>query len=109
MIGRRGFITGLVSLVAMPAVARIDDHPDYAYLDIIDKKINGRTFDLRGRRIVLMDRCEFKCCRFLFDENTAHVWMTHSTFNECDFDGFLKQSYLTFSHNVLVNCTGLPF
>lgn len=108
MIGRRGFITGLVSLVAAPALARIDDHPSGAYLEVYDERISGRTFDLRGRRLILLDRCYFRCCRFLFDEATADVTMIHNDFASCDFEGFMKPSGFTFSNNMIGDCRGLP-
>jgi hypothetical protein len=114
MIGRRGFITGLISLVAAPAIVRAEEPEPGQEGYFKYEEFRDKTFDWRGGDLpcVVLEECRFICCVFIFGPETHNVSFSDCSMASCIFAGVANQDNSnTVTHCYLEDCifdTGWP-
>lgn len=98
MMTKRSFI-GAMATIAVPRFA--DEM-------ILQQKISGQTFDLRGLAWVGMHSNTFKCCRFIVDDTSVFITLEDNAFSSCQFEGFETADFIALNRNIFYNCGPIP-
>lgn len=112
MIGRRGFITGLVSLVAAPAIAR--ERYRFPSIPVFwQQTFTAQTVVVEQNDCFNM--CTFFRCCIVIPENTTEAIFFACKFLDCTFDlvslqRFMRESIFEFSgsNEIRLDCKAEP-